>query len=76
MRVKLNRGQFHDLQMNTCGAGHDDSRADNAEDDVAVESVEESFGGDVHSKSAHRIGQVKEAGEVFTYIKPKMQEKH
>ena len=54
--------------MNTCGAGHDDSRADNAEDGVAVESVEESFGGDVHSNSAHRIGQVEEAGE----MKPKM----
>ena len=51
------------LTLCTCGAGHDDGGADNAEDDVAVEGGQESSCGHVHPKRTHRVSQVKKAGK-------------
>ena len=51
------------LTMYTCGAGHDDGRADDAKDDVAIEGVQESSRSHIHTKRAHRLGQVEKAEE-------------
>ena len=47
--------------MYTCGAGHDDGGADDTEDDVAIEGGQESSRSHIHSKRAHRVGQVEKA---------------